>query len=189
MALAEKKANNSPEFGMQLGMDPKCVRVWWKGVQGMTWDQLVPQLHQLKLTWPRPDMLIIHLGGNDINRTAREELLSTMKNSLNSVRYILPDCLMVWSDILPRRYWKQGTTLVEDLDKTVDRNRELINSKMHTIIDELGGTAVTHENIGPELYRPDGIHLSGRGIDTFNKNMQDFLVKWKEEFCQESSTS
>ena len=182
---AEKRAK-SPEFGMQLGMDPNSVRVWWKGVQGMTWDQLVPQLHQLKLNWPNPDLLLIHLGGNDINKSTTEELLSSIKRELNSIRNIFPQCLIVWSDILPRRFWKQGSTPVEDVDKAVDKIRDMINRRVHTMVAELGGTAVTHENIGSELYRPDGIHLSGRGFDTFNLNMQDFLEKWESEMSQDT---
>lgn len=53
---------------------------------------------------------------------------------------------------------------------------------------ELGGSSLTHDNIMPKvdsgLYRPDGVHLSGKGIDTFNLNMQDFLEKWESEISE-----
>ncbi|XP_021436008.2 uncharacterized protein LOC110502366 [Oncorhynchus mykiss] len=176
---AEMRAK-SPEIGMQLGMDPSSVRVWWKGTQGMTWAQLLPQLDQLKIKWPSPDVVILHLGGNDLGTHNPEALLASVKKDLTSMRSIFPQCLLVWSDILPRISWRH----TEDSD-AVDNVRAAINRRVHTIIAELGGTALTHDNImcGSDagLYRPDGVHLSGKGIDTFNLNLQDFLEKWETE--------
>ncbi|XP_036839151.1 uncharacterized protein si:dkeyp-121d4.3 isoform X3 [Oncorhynchus mykiss] len=176
---AEMRAK-SPEIGMQLGMDPSSVRVWWKGTQGMTWAQLLPQLDQLKIKWPKPDVVILHLGGNDLGTQSPEALMSSVKKDLTSVRSIFPQCRLVWSDILPRMSWRQ----TED-SEAVDNFRAVINRRVHAIIAELGGTALTHENItccsDAGLYRPDGVHLSGKGIDTFNLNLQDFLEKWETE--------
>ncbi|CAB1312531.1 unnamed protein product [Coregonus sp. 'balchen'] len=176
---AEMRAK-SPEIGMQLGMDPSSVRVWWKGTQGMTWAQLLPQLDQLKIKWPSPDVVILHLGGNDLGTHNPEALLASVKKDLTSMRSIFPQCLLVWSDILPRIFWRH----TEDSD-AVDNVRAAINRRVHTIIAELGGTALTHDNIMCDsdsgLYRPDGVHLSGKGIDTFNLNLQDFLEKWETE--------
>eukprot|EP00063_Salmo_salar_P034718 XP_014009553.1 PREDICTED: uncharacterized protein LOC106576728 isoform X2 [Salmo salar] len=176
---AEMRAK-SPEIGMQLGMDPSSVRVWWKGTQGMTWAQLLPQLDQLKIKWPKPDVVILHLGGNDLGTQSPEALMSSVKKDLTSMRSIFPQCRLVWSDILPRMSWRQ----TED-SEAVDNVRAAINRRAHAIIAELGGTALTHENItccsDAGLYRPDGVHLSGKGIDTFNLNLQDFLEKWETE--------
>ncbi|CAB1343565.1 unnamed protein product [Coregonus sp. 'balchen'] len=176
---AEMRAK-SPEIGMQLGMDPSSVRLWWKGTQGMTWAQLLPHLDQLKIKWPKPDVVILHLGGNDLGTHSPEALMLSVKKDLTSMRSIFPQCLLVWSDILPRMSWRQ----TED-SEAVDNVRAAINRRVHTIIAELGGTALTHENItcGSDagLYRPDGVHLSGKGIDTFNLNLQDFLEKWETE--------
>ncbi|XP_017546164.1 titin homolog isoform X1 [Pygocentrus nattereri] len=176
---AEKRAT-SPEFGMQLGMDPNCVRIWWKGVQGMTWQQLLPQLLQLKDNWPKPDVILLHLGGNDIGKSTTEAFLAAVKKDLISMKSIFPECLLVWSNILPRRSWRHS----ED-SAAVDNTRRAINKSICGIITELSGSSLTHENIKPGLdtglYRPDGVHLSGKGIDTFNLNMQDFLEKWESE--------
>ncbi|KAK2896415.1 hypothetical protein Q8A67_010903 [Cirrhinus molitorella] len=174
---AEKRAT-SPEYGVQLGMHPDSVRIWWKGVQGMAWQQLVPLLHQLKDNWPKPDMLIIHLGGNDISTTAPEAFIETVKKDMTSLKSIFPECLLVWSCILSRQSWR-GT---ED-SKEMDIFRMAINESICGIMKELGGSALSHSNIRPSLglYRPDGVHLSGKGIDTFNLNLQAFLEKWESE--------
>ncbi|KAK2852898.1 hypothetical protein Q7C36_008099 [Tachysurus vachellii] len=179
---AEKRAT-SPEIGMQLGMDPNTVRIWWKGVQGMIWQQLLPQLLQLKDNWPKPDVILIHLGGNDIGKMTPETFVLAVKKDLVSLKSIFPECHLVWSDILPRKSWRHSN------DSTAVNNmRQAINKTIRGIMAELGGSSLTHDNIMPKvdsgLYRPDGVHLSGKGIDTFNLNMQDFLEKWENEISE-----
>ncbi|XP_042357606.1 serine/arginine repetitive matrix protein 2-like [Plectropomus leopardus] len=176
---AESRAK-SPEVGMQLGMDPSKVTIWWKGTQGMTWSQLLPQLHQLKVTWPNPDVLIMHLGGNDLSTDSPTNLLASVKKDLTSMRSIFPQCVLVWSNILPRRVWRHSNDNHE-----VDLVRTTVNRRIQNIISELGGVSLTHDNIrcgaNTGLYRADGVHLSPKGIDIFNLNLQDFLEKWEME--------
>ncbi|XP_054880618.1 uncharacterized protein LOC129355092 [Poeciliopsis prolifica] len=176
---AESRAK-SPEVGMQLGMDPNKVTIWWKGIQGMTWSQLLPQLHQLKITWPNPDALIVHLGGNDLSTESPTNLLASVKKDMASIRSIFPHCLLVWSDILPRRVWRHSPDSYE-----VDLVRTTVNRRIHSIVSDLGGISVNHDNIrcgtNTGLYRGDGIHLSPKGIDVFNLNLQEFLEKWELE--------
>lgn len=175
---AESRAK-SPEVGMQLGMDPGRVALWWKGTQGMTWSQLLPQLHQLKVLWPNPDALIIHLGGNDLNDSPTD-LLAAVRRDLTSIRSIFPRCLLVWSHILPRRAWRHSTDSLE-----VELVRTTVNRRIHSVLSELGGVSLPHDNIrcgaNTGLYRADGVHLSPKGIDVFNLNLQDFLEKWDQE--------
>lgn len=184
---AESRAK-SPEVGMQLGMDPSKVAIWWKGTQGMTWPQLLPQLHQLKVTWPNPDVLIMHLGGNDLSTDSPTDLLASVKKDLTSMRSIFPQCVLVWSNILPRRVWRHSPDSHE-----VDLVRTTVNRRIQSIISELGGTSLTHDNIrcgaNTGLYRPNGVHLSPKGIDVFNLNVQDFLEKWEMEVNKASEIS
>ncbi|XP_055026206.2 uncharacterized protein [Misgurnus anguillicaudatus] len=181
-----EKRTTSPEFGMQLGMHRNSVRIWWKGVQGMTWKQLLPLLLQLKDNWPKPDLLIVHLGGNDISVTPPETFIETVQKDLTSLKSIFPKCLLVWSDILARQSWRDRGD-----SKEMDIIRIAINDSIHQILAKLGGSAVLHDNIKPQLglYRPDGVHLSGKGIDTFNLNLQDFLEKWEGEIDKKADPS
>lgn len=182
---AESRAK-SPEVGMQQGMDLNKVTLWWKGIQGMAWSQLLPQLHQLKNTWPSPDVLIIHLGGNDLSTDSPTNLLASVKKDLTAIRSIFPKCVLVWSNILPRRVWRHSADNHE-----VDLVRTTVNRRIHCIISELGGTSLTHDNIrcgtNTGLYGADGVHLSPKGIDIFNLNLQDFLEKWQMDKGSERS--
>ncbi|MFT7805929.1 uncharacterized protein LOC108918048 isoform X1 [Arapaima gigas] len=184
---AEKRAK-SPDYCMQLGMDPENVQLWWRGRQGLMWEQLLPLLLELKGNWPNPDVLIMHLGGNDLGQSDPMEFLDSVKKDLASMKSIFPQCLLVWSSILPRRSWKTS----EDAE-VMENIRVTVNENVGTEIRALGGMVVDHEQIRPGsdsgLYRPDGVHLTGKGIDTFNLNLQDFLVKWESETKQGSKSS
>ncbi|TRY95395.1 hypothetical protein DNTS_010962 [Danionella cerebrum] len=177
---AEKRAK-SPEFGMQLGMHADSVRIWWKGTQGMRWSQLLSILLQLKGNWPKPDVLIIHLGGNDISTIPMEVFVKTVAKDMTSLKSIFPECLLVFSAILSRQSW------VCDRDsKSMDIIRGAVNELVCKIMLDIGGNVLNHDNIQNDLslYRPDGVHLSGNGIDLFNQNLQDFLEKWDREYNQ-----
>ncbi|XP_048864622.1 uncharacterized protein si:dkeyp-121d4.3 isoform X2 [Brienomyrus brachyistius] len=182
---AEKRAK-SPAQGVQLGMDPGRVRVCWKGTQGMRWEQFLPLIQQLKDTWPNPDVIIIHLGGNDLGSGDTETLLAAIRKDLEYMKSIFPQCLLVWSSILPRLSWRS----LEDTE-AAERMRVAVNEKVQEDIRALGGTVVDHEQIRPGsdsgLYRPDGIHLSGKGIDQFNMDIRNLLEKWQCEMSQGSS--
>ncbi|XP_061545241.1 uncharacterized protein si:dkeyp-121d4.3 [Phycodurus eques] len=179
LCWAESRAK-SAEVGAQLGMDPGKVVLWWKGVQGMTWPQLLPLLHQLKVTWPQPHVIIVHLGGNDLNTETPSDLLASVRRDVTSVRAIFPHCVLVWSHILPRRAWHHSADVHE-----VDLIRSTVNRRIHNIVSEVGGVSLTHDNIrcgaNTGLYRADGVHLSHKGIDVFIGNLRDFLEKWGEE--------
>lgn len=73
----------------------------------------------------------------------------------------------------------------------MDIIRIAINESICGIMTELGASGLSHSNIRPSLglYRPDGVHLSGKGIDTFNLNLQAFLEKWESETKTETETS
>ncbi|XP_051936565.1 serine/arginine repetitive matrix protein 1 isoform X1 [Hippocampus zosterae] len=176
---AESRAK-SAQVGAQLGVDPDKLILWWKGVRGMTWPQLLPLLRQLRVSWPHPQALIIHLGGNDLNTETPSDLLASVRKDVTSLRAAFPRCVLVWSHILPRRAWLHSPDAHE-----VDLVRSTVNRRIRNIFAELGGVSLTHDNIrcgtNTGLYQADGVHLSPKGMDVFNGNLRDFLEKWAEE--------
>ncbi|KAM9727785.1 uncharacterized protein ACNS7B_018142 [Menidia menidia] len=178
VSWAELRAK-APEGGPPLGMDPARVGLWWRGHRGLTWPQMLPQVQQLG-AWPRPHMLILHLGGNDLSTGSPTSLLAAVRRDLAALRLLFPKTLLVWSSILPRRNWNHSADSQE-----VDLVRCTVNRRVQSIVAELGGAALSHDNIrcgaSTGLYRADGVHLSPRGIDLFNLNLQEFLEKWQSE--------
>ncbi|XP_076142465.1 uncharacterized protein LOC143124661 isoform X2 [Alosa pseudoharengus] len=170
-----------PECGVQLGK----MKGLWSGTQGMTWKELVAHLNRLRNKWPLPHMLIIHLGGDDLNMRNTEDLLITIREELTRVRNLFPQCLIVWSDILPTCFWKLLTPDVE-VDEAAGRIHDMINCRAHAIVTELGGRVITHDNIGPEHYYPNDICLSDQGIQQFNQNLQQFVENWEKELIPTS---
>ncbi|XP_041922076.1 uncharacterized protein LOC121685548 [Alosa sapidissima] len=176
MATAQKHAS-------KLGNNSPSIRVHHLGGAGMTWTNLVLQMHEMKSNQPYPDMLIIHLGSNNINMTKKEDLLNTIKKDLTLTHNIFPQCQIVWSDMLLMRFYKQGMTPSNKADEAGDRIHEVINRTAHAIVNDLGGRVITHDNIGPELYSPSGneMVISDKGIRRFNLNILQFVDEWKRQ--------
>ncbi|XP_048126187.1 uncharacterized protein LOC125311866 [Alosa alosa] len=175
MATAQKHAS-------KLGNNSPSIRVQHLGGPGMTWTNLVLQMHELKSNQPYPDMLIIHLGSNNI-MTKKEDLLNTIKKDLTLTHNIFPQCQIVWSDMVLMPFYKQGMTLSNKADEAGDRIHEVINRTAHAIVHDLGGRVITHDNIGPELYSPSGneMVISDKGIKRFNLNILQFVNEWKRQ--------
>ncbi|XP_077437965.1 uncharacterized protein LOC144061409 isoform X2 [Vanacampus margaritifer] len=149
---AESRAS-SAEVGAQLGMDPHKVTLRWKGVQGMIWPQLLPLLHQLRAAWPQPHVIIMHLGGNDLNTETPSDLLASVRRDVTSMRAAFPHCVLVWSHILPRRVWRHSADAHE-----VDLVRSTVNRRIHNIVSEEStcsmGTCATCCRNGPRTSAP-----------------------------------
>ncbi|XP_063047054.1 uncharacterized protein LOC134440837 isoform X2 [Engraulis encrasicolus] len=174
--LASRLAN-SPTYGMKLGQSIAGVRLYWKGELAMKWAGLVPQLLQLARDWPIPDMLIIHLGDDDIILRDTQELQCAMEKDLTFIHNLFPHCLIVWSDLLPNKISKQGSSALVVQDGIHD----VVNRRMHDVVAALGGTALTHELLIPELYRLQGARFSRLVVEKLFLNIKQFVGQWSLE--------
>ncbi|XP_063047842.1 uncharacterized protein LOC134441450 isoform X2 [Engraulis encrasicolus] len=174
--LASRLAN-SPTYGMKLGHTIAGVRLYWKGELSMKWAGLVPLLHLLACDWPIPDMLIIHLGDDDIIMRDTEELQCAMERDLTFIHDLFPHCLIVWSDLLPNKISKQGSSALVVQDGIHD----VVNRRMHAVVAALGGMALTHELLIPELYRHHGARFSRLVVEKLFLNIKQFVSQWSLE--------
>lgn len=53
-------------YSESLNFDPSLVNICWNGRRGMHWQDLFDELNLMFQKLPMPDVLILHLGGNDI---------------------------------------------------------------------------------------------------------------------------
>lgn len=52
--------------GRQLGISRQEACVRWLGVPGMLWSRMVPEVHCFALLDRPPNVLVLHVGGNDL---------------------------------------------------------------------------------------------------------------------------
>lgn len=55
--------------------------------------------------WPMPQVVILHLSGNDIGKCNTLELMTQMKSNLLCFHAASPDTVLIFSEIAPRLNW------------------------------------------------------------------------------------
>ncbi|XP_038620735.1 tumor susceptibility gene 101 protein isoform X2 [Tachyglossus aculeatus] len=169
---AEKRALKR-SFGPQLGIRVEDAKLHWLGKSGMMWDQLIPTLIQSRRRLPDPDVLVVHLGGNDLGATRLLDIIIRMKKDFGFIKQMFKHVVPVWSNIIPRKAWNQ-----EKPQKVMDKCRKKVNGEVGSFLKLLGGCVVKHESLVPEspgLFHLDGVLLSESGTDVFNLDLLSVL--------------
>ena len=150
------------------------TRVTWYGQRGMKWDQLLPKIKAILQYTPAPDMICIHLGGNDLASTPLRKLTCQAKSDMNALAKLCPHTTLVWSDILARISYRNASN-----DNKMEKTRKTLNSALRAHTRKLGGKSIRHPGINwdlPHLFRNDGVHLNDRGNDIFLGNLQGSIT-------------
>lgn len=111
-----------------------------------------------------PDVLLLHVGGNDMDSWPRE-LIRDIKSDLLFLWSMCPDILVVWSDMVARRVWR-GARSVE----RVNWAQGWVNKEVGRFVKRNGGLVVRHRDLkvpSADLLADDGVHLYKIGIDVF----------------------
>nr|XP_033772695.1 uncharacterized protein LOC117346746 isoform X2 [Geotrypetes seraphini] len=146
--------------GRHLGLSHLGLHVSWWGQRGMRWSQLLLLLERLRSCPRHPDLLLLHLGGNDVDACSGKDLVNLIKDDLRIVLDWFPGVLLIWSDIVPRprclasRRWTRG------LSK--------LNRQVGKWVVSQGGLQLMHEWVDLScggLFHKDGVHLSAVGWD------------------------
>ncbi|XP_019407292.1 PREDICTED: tumor susceptibility gene 101 protein isoform X1 [Crocodylus porosus] len=170
---AEKRAL-SRSFGPQLGIRVEDAKLHWLGKSGMMWDQLIPMLLHARRHLPDPEILVIHLGGNDLGTTKLTNLIIRIKTDLGFIRHVFKNVILVWSNIVPRKAWWNQ----DEACKLVDDNRKKVNSQISNFMKSIGGFVIRHDSLVPEspgLFHLNGVLLSESGTDVFNLDLLSVL--------------
>ncbi|XP_073695243.1 uncharacterized protein [Garra rufa] len=157
---AERRAEVAWE--PNLGLQNSSVQ--WLGEEGMRWSQL---LDVVVSTGLRPDVLVIHAGGNDLGLVRSVDLLSSMKKDISALQDIT-GAKVIFSGITERRVWKWAE------GPKMNKARKFINSVMAKHMADTGGVFIDNKKITQkrgDLFSLDGVHLSDKGNDIFLKNL------------------
>lgn len=156
--------------GQQLGFSREEARVHWLGKRGMIWSGLLSEFHRFVRLDRAPDVFVLHLGGNDLGKRPFRELLRDMKFDLLRLWALFPRMVTIWSDIVPRKVWREARS-VDRLNKA----RVKINRAMGRFMARNGGIAVRHLDLEAgtgEFWITDGVHLNGVGMDIWSLALQ-----------------
>lgn len=162
----------SSSFGSQLALGD-VAHIDWLAKRGMCWGQFFPAVLEYIAVNLLPQVIVVHLGENDLGQRTSMSLRLQARKDFNSLVRQFPGITILWSDMLPRRVWQWASSV-----KRIEVARKRVNAYLGRVIMELGGAAIHHPSIGfeePALYRGDGVHLSPMGYGRFLSELQQGL--------------
>lgn len=128
-----KRADVRPE-GRQLRLAREEGRIWWIGMPGMMWQKVVPEVHRFARLDQPPDVLVLHVGGNDLSIRPMRQVIKDIKWDFLRLMTSFPKMIIVWSDIVARLEWR-GARSIEKINKT----RIKVNKEVGRFIARNGG--------------------------------------------------
>lgn len=146
------------------------THVTWIGSPAMMWAMLEPKLrHTLRAGEKVLDILVMHLGGNDLTTLGRGPLLHDMRVTLIRLAAGLVPCNIIWSEITPRGEWRGARS-----HSAVEASRRRGNATMQKVARNSGFGYVRHDPLStriPGYFVQDGMHLSDLGNEVFARNI------------------
>ncbi|XP_052695416.1 uncharacterized protein LOC128173783 [Crassostrea angulata] len=165
--------------GHGLGLQTKGIDIWWQGYGGLRFVDLSCKLSWLAQFENPPNFIVIHCGANDIHQVKTQKLLDRVRWDLHLLASIFPNTKLVWSFFLPRVAWRYSKNV-----RAMEQTQNRVNRAAAKEILSCGGRLLRHTQFlgKQQLYRRDGVHLSGLGNDIYLNNLQgalDYFVKNK----------
>ncbi|XP_073466908.1 uncharacterized protein [Aquarana catesbeiana] len=165
-----KRADVRPN-GRQLGIPRQEARVRWIGLSGMMWNRVRSEVHKFA-RWDRaPDVLVLHVGGNDMGVRSMRDLIRDIKCDVLRLQAAFPGMVIVWSDMVGRRSWRWALS-----DIKVDRARVKVNKEVSKFVMRNGGVTIRHRELEVDTWRylrSDGVHLNDVGTDLWALGLQE----------------
>ena len=160
----------------------QLASIQWLGRRGMQWASLLPTLLHHRVFHVPPQVLLDHLGGNDLGLLKGKALILQALADFQSLRRRWPGVLIIWSCMLPRLVWREGSDHL-----ALEQARRRANSETYKELLRYGDMSIQHPEIVRSrraLYRQDGVHLSDQGNDLFLEDLQKglrdaILARWE----------
>ena len=138
---------------------------------GLRIAQLRPLLDQAMS--PPPELLVLHLGANDIGRLNSWQWFQELEVSITYLRARYPATTLIWSDMLPRATWRYGNG-PEGAEKARRRNQR----RARLLVSREQGAIIRHPLIkaDAQCLLGDGVHLTDFGLEHFRVSLEDGLM-------------
>ncbi|KAJ7327114.1 hypothetical protein JRQ81_016873 [Phrynocephalus forsythii] len=138
----------------------------------MLWDGFSEFLSQSSPYVP-PDILVIHLGGNDLAQMPGKELILKVTADLSAFNSHFPQTRLVWFTLVPHIVWRSAHD-----PRQMDKARKGVNKEVARAFRNSLCSVTQQPEIRfshPELNRQDGVHLSDLGLEIFLRDLQGSL--------------
>ena len=150
----------------------KRATVYWAGKKGLRLEQTGAWMQSFGRKNPKPSVLVLHVGTNDLEQCTKKELARSIAHFYE----VHPEVQIVWSDILERSTYSNFGPKEQG---KIDKRRRASNRYARALAARGRGRAIGHPAINRakvQLYRPDGLHLSSEGLDTFINDLKEGLA-------------
>lgn len=165
--------------GASLGLrDTLNTRVLWHGKSGLVIQKIRREVDIMSRYEDPPDIIVIHIGGNDIGDVRLGYLQYLIKRFFIWLRDQFPWTLIVWSQILPRMTWRYSAN-----NKAMNKVRRRVNSTVAKNVIEAGGRYIHYPEVhaNPCFLLDDGVHLNPFANEYFvtmiRGALESFLTK------------
>ncbi|XP_053160914.1 uncharacterized protein LOC128349058 [Hemicordylus capensis] len=175
---AFRRASTS-QWGTQLGFSRRAS-IYWLGMRGMQWGQLLPTVRSHLDSFPAPQVVILHLRENDLGQRTGLSIIRQAASDSEVLRNWIPGVCILWVNWLQRRVWRGVSSGLR-----VEKARRKASVAIGHMVRAAGGEVILQPGIAahlPQLYRPDGVHLSKVGCDLYLGNIRRGLAEFLEVY-------
>ena len=156
-----------------LTLERHGINLWWQGYSGMRLNHLKSKLRTLSSLEDTPDVIVLHVAGNDLGAYEIGDLRYFLRAQLRYNKRNNRNTKLIWSQILPRTNWRHSKN-----NEAMEKARKRLNSYAATRTIGMGGAYIKYPNMflaNTELWSADGIHLSNVGNERFLNSLQHAL--------------
>lgn len=147
------------------------------------WHRLLPEI-QFHVALDRPpDVLVVHAGGNDMGLRSSREIVRDIKVDFLRLWSMFPGLVLVWSDMIARKDWRQARS-VEKINKA----RVKLNKEVGRFVRRNGGLVARHldlEGENGEFLQGDRVHLNDVGNELWFLSLREAIDTairvWRDE--------
>jgi len=150
------------------------IKIEWKGKGGAGVCAFHDLLAGLSKGGPPPQLLIIHLGTNDLVTKDEYALRQIIAVMLRDCAMMYPNTWLVWSDILPRVFYIGARS-----QPAIERKRRTVNRWARSQCAAVQAFCMHHPQFvwsQTSLFSYDGVHLSPMGNQLFVANLRQCIV-------------
>lgn len=122
----------------------------------MMWSRIVPEVYSFARLDRPPDVLVLHVGENDLGVRSIRKLIKDVKFDYLRLRMAFPDMLVLWSNIAARTTWR--------LARSGDRINKAcikVNKMVGRFVIRNGGLVICQRDTGLYLRRDSGTGSQG----------------------------